>query len=279
MLMRLRTGADFAGRFVATALAAVFLFGLEAEAPTQTTDYRVGSGDLLKVTVFDHPELSADVRVSQSGFITYPLLGQVSVLGSSTHAVEMSIRKGLAAGRYVREAQVSVLVIDYQSQKISVVGQVIKPGQYALTTSNTVLDLLAQAGGVATGPAGVAGLAGDSAVLIRQNGSKVPIDLQGLFGGDPAQNPPVNPGDTIFVPRASQFYIYGEVQRPGIYRLERNMTVSQALSTGGGLTPRGSERRTLVKRRGADGKEVTTSVRASDSVQPDDVLLVRPSLF
>jgi polysaccharide export outer membrane protein len=82
------------------------------------------------------------------------------------------------------------------------------------------------------------------------------------------------------VPRAPQFYIYGEVQRPGAYRLERNMTVSRAISAGGGLTPRGSERRTLVKRRDANGKEQTYSIKGSDDqLKADDVVFVRESLF
>jgi polysaccharide export outer membrane protein len=101
-----------------------------------------------------------------------------------------------------------------------------------------------------------------------------------LFAGDAAQNPAVASGDTINVPRAAQFYIYGEVQRPGAYRLERNMTVSRAISAGGGLTPRGSERRTIVKRRDGHGKEQTYSIKGSDDLlKPDDVVYVKESLF
>jgi polysaccharide export outer membrane protein len=152
-------------------------------------------------------------------------------------------------------------------------GQVAKPGQYAMTASQRTMDALAQAGGV------INIIAADDATLLRRDGTKVPIDLIALFNGDPTQNPPVAAGDTIYVPRAPQFYIYGQVQRPGIYRLERRMTVSQAISAGGGLTPKGSERWAVVKRRDAAGKEKKVSVSGSDMVQPDDVVLIKESLF
>jgi polysaccharide export outer membrane protein len=165
-------------------------------------------------------------------------------------------------------------VVEYQSQKISVMGQVAKPGGYALTQANKAMDLLAAAGGV------VAGVAGDEAMLLRSNGSKARIDLQAMFDGDPAQNPAVASGDTLYVPRAPQFYIYGEVQRPGVYRLERRMTLMQAISAAGGLTPRASERRVVVTRKDAKtGKDVKTGIAASDLLEPDDVVTVKQALF
>ncbi len=127
-------------------------------------------------------------------------------------------------------------------------GEVAKPGQYALTHPRRVLDLLAEAGGVVTG------LAADEATLVRADGSKLEIDLYELFRGALDRNVPLAPGDTLYVPRAAQFYIYGQVQRPGAYRLERRMTVSQGISAGGGLTPRGTERRATVKRRRPAGR-------------------------
>lgn len=250
-----------------------FLLLWTAMAGAASGDYQLGSADLLKITVFNYPDLSAEVRVSESGNITFPLLGQVAVKGLSTRDVETLLTSRLSEGGFINRAQVAVLVAEYQSQKISVMGQVAKPGQYALTQANKVLDLLAAAGGL------VGGSAGEMATLLRKDGTKVPIDLSALFDGDPAQNPVVAGGDSIFVPRAPQFYVYGEVQRPGVYRLERNMSVSQALSTGGGLTARGSERRIVIKRRDAKGKEQTIGVNASSLIQPDDVLYVKESLF
>lgn len=237
------------------------------------SDYRLGPGDLLKIGVFDHPELAADVRVSQSGNITFPLLGQLSINGMSTWDVEKELALRLASGGFVRQAQVSVLVMEYESQKIAVMGQVAKPGQYSLTASNKVLDALALAGGISNDTAG------DHATILHSDGTKTTIDLGALMEGDSTQNLVVNAGDTLNIPRASQFYIYGEVQKPGVYKLDRNMTVSRAISTGGGLTVRGSERRTIVKRRDASGKEKEYSAKGTDVLQADDVILVRESWF
>src|ERR1700761_9125085 len=130
-------------------------------------DYKVGSDDLLKINVFDHPELSVDARISKSGNITFPLLGEIRAAGLSTRQLEQLLIQRLNEGGYVHHAQTSVLITDYQSQKIAVMGQVAKPGQYALTTSSHALDLLALAGGPVTG------VAADEATLVRHDGSKI----------------------------------------------------------------------------------------------------------
>ena len=246
---------------------------LVSAAGAQSPDYRLGPGDLLKISAFGYPDLATEVRVTQSGNITFPLIGEVAVAGLSTHDTESLLSKRLADGKFIPAAQVSILVEEYQSQKISVMGQVTKPGQYPQSQSNRVLDLLAEAGGL------ISATAGDEATVLRHDGSKVDIDLAKLFEGDPTQNPVVLAGDTIYVPKAEQFYIYGEVQKPGVYRLDRGMTVSRAISAGGGLTPRGSERSTVVKRRDPQGKEEKLSLAGSDLLQANDVVRVRQSLF
>jgi polysaccharide export outer membrane protein len=179
----------------------------------------------------------------------------------------------LVEGGFLRDPQVSILVLEYRSQQVAVLGHVVKPGQYSLQSSSTLLGLLAEAGGPINKEAA------DFATLMRKDGTKARVDLAALFSGDPKHNLPIRGGDTIYVPRAPQFYVYGEVRQPGMYRLERNMTVSRAISAGGGLTARGSERRVIVKRRNSDGKETEYSVRGSDLLQPDDVLYVKESIF
>jgi polysaccharide export outer membrane protein len=267
------------GLLVAGAICALMLMAVRSHG--EGNDYKLGSDDSIATTVFDHPELSVALRVSKSGNITFPLLGVVSVSGLSTREVEELLVRKLSEGGFVRQPQVSVTVTDYQSQKVAVMGLVTRPGQYALTTSNKVLDLLAQAGGLVNGAtAGAAnGVAGDDAILVHRDGTKVKLDLNAMFEGDPTQNPPVSGGDTVFVPRAPVFYIYGQVQRSGSYKLERDMTVDQAISAGGGLTLKGSEHRIIVKRRDAKGKTRDISVRGRDLVQPDDVINVREGWF
>lgn len=244
-----------------------------AQATVHADDYQLGPGDLVHVNVFDHPELSLDVRVSQSGNITFPLIGVVQVGGLSTRNAELLLARRLSEGSFIRQPQVSVIVSDFQSQKVGVVGQVTKPGQYSLTAAQKVLDLLSMAGGI------LSDSAADYASLMRKDGSVQIIDLRKLFDGDLQANVDVHNGDTLAVPRAPEFYIYGQVQRPGSYRLGRNTTVSQAISMGGGLTKQGTERRAIVKRRDAKGVEKEYRIRTTDALQPNDVLLIKESLF
>lgn len=252
-----------------------------APAQAQPNDYAIGPGDLLQISVSGYQELAINARVSESGTISFPYLAPLAVAGESSSGVETLIAQRLTQGRIIKNPQVSVLVVDYQSQMASVMGQVNKPGQYPLITSRRVIDLLAEAGGPIVGQAGVpnTGVAGDQATLVRRDGSSVKIDLGALFAGDKSQNVAVAGGDTIYVPRAAQFYVYGEVQKAGVYQLQRQMTVAQAISAGGGLTTRGSDRRILLRRRDEHGNEYQTSVKSSDLVQPDDVLFVKQRLF
>jgi polysaccharide biosynthesis/export protein len=243
------------------------------QAGAKPEDYRLGAGDLLKIAVFDHDELGVDARISQSGNITFPLIGQVQVAGLSTRDTELLLARRLIEGGFVKQPQVSVLVSEYQSQKVSVMGQVAKPGQYPLDASKKVLDSLALAGGVLNDTAA------DDVTLVRADGSRIVIDLQQLFDGDPAVNLVVQDGDTVFVAHAPQFYIYGQVQRPGQYKLVRNTSISQAISIGGGLTPRGTQRGAIVKRVDTRGKEHKISVKDEDVLQPNDVLMIKASLF
>ena len=262
--------AHRAARLIIVAFMTGLLWTQTAAA---SEDYRLGAGDLLKIVVFDHDELNLDARVSQTGNITFALVGQVPVGGLSTREAELLLAKRLAEGGFVSQPQVSILVSDYESQKVSVIGQVTKAGQYPLDSSKSVLDALALAGGL------LSDTAGDDATLVRADGTHVAIDLPRLFDGDPAMNLPVHDGDTVFVQRAAQFYVYGEVQHPGQYRLTRNTTISQAISIGGGLTPRGTQRGAIVKRLDADGKEHKLPVADQDMLQPNDVLLIKPSWF
>ena len=264
-------GAGYFARTLIVVLTLV-LAGL-MPAMSKSEDYRLGAGDLLKIAVFDHDELSIDARVSQTGNITFPLVGQVPVAGLSTRDAELLLARHLMDGAFLKQPQVSILVSEYQSQKVAVMGQVAKPGQYPLDASKRVIDVIAMAGGLLNDSAA------DDASLVRADGSRVVIDLQKLFDGDPTMNLVVHDGDTVFVRRAPQFYIYGQVQHPGQYRLARNTTISQAISIGGGLTPRGTQRRAIVKRLDAQGKEHQLSIGNEDVLQPDDVLLIKESLF
>jgi polysaccharide export outer membrane protein len=253
----------------AFALISVPVYG--ADSPG--ADYRVGAGDLLKVSVFGYPDLNGDLRVSQTGNITFPLLGEVPVAGLSVHEAESLLSRRLADGQFIRNSQVTLLVSEYQSKRVAVLGEVTRPGQYPLTFAKRVVDLIADAGGV------LSATAADDATLIHVDGTTSTLDVTAILQGNLTQNVLLAPGDTINIPKAPKFYIYGEVQRPGAYRLERNMTVSQAISAGGGLTRRGSERSAIIKRRIAGSKEQRIRVKGPDLLKPDDVLDIKESWF
>ena len=157
-----------------------------------------------------------------------------------------------------------MLVEEFQSQKVSVMGQVGKPGQYPLDAARPVLDVLAMAGGVLNDTAA------EDATLVRADGNRTVIKLQKLFDGDPAANYGVQGGDTVFVPHAPQFYIYGQVQHPGQYRLLKTPRFRRPYSIGG-LMPRGTQRGAVIKRLDSPGKEHQYSVKSDDVLQPNDV--------
>lgn len=257
------------------AMAGAMLMAL-AGRPAGAADIVLGSGDVLKIAVYGSPDLALETRVGDSGMISYPLIGQVALGGLTVPDAEKKIGSLLESGGFVKKAQVNILVTQIQSQQVSVLGQVVRPGRYPVDGKRSLMDMLAQAGGIA--PDG-----GDSVSLIRTRDGKTTrevIDVvQMVQGADLNRDYPVQPNDIIFVERAPRFYIYGEVQHPGALRLERNMTVLQALSAGGGLTPRGTERGMRIKRKDASGQLQILSVKHDDVVQVDDVVYVKESLF
>ncbi|WP_295750775.1 polysaccharide export protein EpsE [Undibacterium sp.] len=239
-------------------------------------DVQLGAGDVLKITVYDHPDLSLETRVSEAGSISYPLIGQVTVGGISSAAAEKKIAGLLEGGKFIRNAQVNIIVTVMQSQQVSILGQVNRPGRYPIEGRRSILEILALAGGVNSE-------AGDTATLVRNrngNSSKEVIDILGMVqSGDLALNSEVLAGDIVYVARAQKFYIYGQVQRPGMYRLERGMTVLQALSVGGGLSQRGTERGIRIKRSDLRGVMQEIPVKHDDLIQTDDVVYIQESLF
>jgi polysaccharide export outer membrane protein len=239
-------------------------------------DVPLGPGDLLKISVYDNPDLALETRVSESGTITFPLIGEVHVGGLTPSGAEKLIGSRLQRGGFLKQAQVNVLVTQFQGQLVSVLGQVNRPGRYPIDGKRNLTDILALAGGAsATGA--------DTVDLIRTRNGKTTKTVVNIVEmvqqGALSQDLGLMGGDLIFVERAPMFYIYGEVQKPGSYRLEPNMTVLQALSTGGGLTPRGTERDVRIKRQMPDGKLETIKASQDESVQPNDVVYIQESLF
>jgi polysaccharide export outer membrane protein len=243
---------------------------------TSAADVVLGPGDVVRASVYGSPDLATETRVSEAGSMTFPLLGEVQVGGLTTQQAEKKIGGLLEKGGYLKKAQVNLLITTLASQQVSVLGQVNRPGRYPVEGKRKVLDLLAIAGGAnAEGS--------DMVTLVRtRNGTttRETIDIVDMVRkGELNRDYEVAGGDIIFVERAPRAYITGEVQRPGPFRIERAMTVQQALSAGGGLTPRGTQRGLRVTRKDANGIAHTIDVKNDDLVQVDDVITVKESWF
>jgi polysaccharide export outer membrane protein len=259
-------------------LLTIGLLSLGAHAQVDTLrEYILGPGDVLKVTVYQNADLTLETRVSESGTISYPLLGSVKVGGLTVTAAEKLIADGLRTGNFLKAPQVNVAVAQVRGHQASVLGLVNKPGRYPIEVAGLKLsDLIAMAGGVATGGSEIVTLVGTrDGKAFRQE-----VDLPSLFGASSkTEDPVVLNGDIIYVDRVPTFYIYGEVLRGGQLRLERGMTVMQALAAGGGVTQRGTQKGMKLHRRDAAGNVKILDVTMETPVLPNDVIYVRESLF
>jgi len=248
-----------------------------AVAQSNEREYVLGPGDIVRVTVFQNPDLTTEARVSEKGMLSFPLLGTVSVGGKSTSAAEAEIATRLRDGGFVRQPQVNVLPLQIRGNQVSVLGQVNRPGRFPLETANMRLtDMIATAGGISAGGADVVIFVG------VRNGKQFrrEVDLPSLFlGGEMSSDFLMSAGDIVYVHRAPTFYIYGEVNRPGAFRLERNMSVMQGLASGGGTTSRGTTRGLRIHRRMPDGSLKVVEPGLDDLLKADDVIYVRESLF
>jgi polysaccharide export outer membrane protein len=237
----------------------------------------LGPGDAIRVTVFQNPDLTTEATVSADGTVAFPLLGEVKVAERTPIEAGKLIADRLRQRKLVLDPQVSVTLVALRSRQVAVLGAVAKPGHYPLEASHTrVTDLLALAGGVND--------AGDETVVVVTNRSgspeRIEIDVPAMYeSGNLEANIELQPGDTLFVPSAPVFYIYGAVQRPGAYPLEPGTSVLRALALGGGLTARGTERGLTIHRQGADGATVELDAGLADGVEANDVIRVKASVF
>jgi len=260
-----------------TVLLSFAALALSSFAYGQTGRDTLGEGDSVKITVFQNPDLTTEARLSEKGTIVFPLVGEVSLAGLTPAAAGNRIAKALVDGKFMLKPQVTVNMTESRSRQVSVLGEVTKPGRYVLDANSSYLtDVLAQAGGITA-------LGDDTVtVMLKRNGKvmKMGVDVSGMYKrGDLSKDVLLENGDTVYVQRAPVFYVYGEVQKAGSYKLEPSMTVMHALSVGGGLTVRGSERGMKIRRRAQDGSFQNLDAKLTDVLQPDDVLFVRESLF
>lgn len=245
------------------------------------TRITIGAGDVLAVTVFGHPDLSAEVTVTETQQVSLPLIGLLGVGNHTQGEVEQLISQRLRDGQFLLNPKVSVQVGQVRSQMVSVLGEILRPGRYPIQGRMTVFDLLATAGGLTPRAEQMV------YVIRRQHDStdetqriQIPMRRDGM--SDPSfadMNLIVQKDDMIFVDLQKSFYIYGEVRRPGSYPMESNLNLMRALSIGGGLTDRGSSRRIQIQRERKNTTPQEFDATLTDKIESGDVIFVKERLF
>ena len=277
-----------AARFLLLALVLGLLIPVGAYTQEVTGDYRIGPKDLLEIRVLEITELNVERRVEDGGSIDLPLLGQFKVAGLTALEARAQLEDLLRA-KYVNRANVSVVVKEFANKPISVVGAVTKPGSLSISGRFTLLQAISAAGGLDQ-------TAGKKIYVLRrsENGLSDVLEVKtdDLFRGSTAMwNVPVFPSDVVNVPARTTIKIFclGEVKTPGALEFDSDdrLSLLSVVAKAGGLTDRASSK-VLVKRRGADGKDVEAKYNykavisgkePDPTLKPDDVVVVQESFF
>jgi len=260
----------------------------EEQRQTPTMGYTLGPGDVLRVSVYDNPDLSQEVTIAADGAFSYPLIGRVQAAGLPVPQLESLLAKRFADG-YLVSPQVGVTVTQHKSQQVYVMGAVSKPGPYPLQRQTTLLEALSAAGGptpeagfevVVTHAADQQALpSGTSKVSAAAHGQPaMRVSLEQLMAGGVPQRITLQDGDVVYVPTAAFVYLSGEIQRPGRYRLEKETTIQKAVTLAGGFTKFAATKSMTVQRM-VNGKRLDFQAGLDDLLQAEDVVVVRPSLF
>ena len=251
-------------------------------------EYVIGPRDLLEIKVFELPEFDQTVRVSEDGSITLPLIGNIQIGGLTKDKAEKKLSELLE--KYIKRAQVSIFIKEYQSSRVAIIGAVEKPGMYELVGRQSLLQMISQAGGFKD-------TAANEIYVLRegQDGTtaSINIDLEELLiNGNQNLNIPIQANDVINVPVDKQIniYVFGEVKQPGALqvKMSKKITLLQAIAQAGGLSENATKRGVTIKRRDKSGQEVNISVNINDIIkgkkkdiplQEGDVVIVKQSIF
>lgn len=294
---------------LAVASALAFAGGPMARGQ-ESSPYEVRPSDVLEVIVVGQASLSGDYTVAPDETIAFPLLGKVVVRGLTAPAVQAKLQKELIARDYFKRPEVSVRVKEFRSHPVMVLGEVPKPGLHPLKGDRSLLSLLADVGGLTPGagheiviarpPEGLAAVAvqrfamtpvipglseaagnkgdGDLPPGALEGSDVFRASVKGLQRGNEALNVILEGGDLVYVPRAAQVTVDGEVVNKGSYRFEEDMTVLDLLTAAGGVSERGSQRRLEIERV-EDGKIRRVKAKLEDPLRPGDRLKVGARIF
>lgn len=239
----------------------------------------LGPGDEVTVHVFGQPNMDGTMYVADDGTVQVPLAGPVHVAGLSPSEAAQAVEAALRQKQILVSPHVSFTILKSPSQQVSVLGEVRTSGIFPIQSNSTLLQLLAQAGGETDEGA-------DTIFVLRAGADgamrRLPVNLRGLAeaGTTPeAAEFTMKGGDQVYVPRAAQVFITGEVRQPGRFRIDQDMTVLEVLARAGGVTNMGSTRRISIKRELRDGQYSELSGKLTDKVKPNDVITVRERIF
>jgi len=248
----------------------------------EISEYRIAPNDLLEIKVYEEPDLTKDVRVSQDGQVSYPLLGNIKVVGLSARQLEDKIA-GLLGEDYLVNPQVSVTVKEYV--RVSILGEVRSPGSYEIKGILPLTRVLAMAGGLNERANSC------DIKIIRVNGNMketIEVNLDRILQ-KAAQDIEIKGNDTIVVGQIGKIYVLGKVQRPGAYELKKGLTTVEAIALAGGFTDTAAPNGTKLIRI-EDGKKTVIAIpvgsllsgggRLSDiPLQENDTIVVPESFF
>ncbi|WP_286772844.1 MULTISPECIES: SLBB domain-containing protein [unclassified Sphingomonas] len=242
--------------------------GKDKQQNSLADGYVLGVGDVIEVSVLGREEFKPRVQVQVDGTIQLPYIKSVPAEGKTVLQLREEVRHRLQQGGYYTDPVVSVIVASYTARYVTVLGEVGNPGLVPVDRAYRLSEILARVGGLR--PTG-----SDDVQIRRADGKEFNFDMRDIAGGGPDKDIFVEPGDKIYVAAATTFYIYGQVAQPGSYRIDRGMTLRQALARAGGLTPRGSDKKVKLFR---DGKEMGR-MNLSDPVKNGDTIVIGERFF
>jgi polysaccharide biosynthesis/export protein len=242
----------------------------------------IGAGDLVEMSVFDTPELSGKLRVSNTGDILLPLVGSLHVQGLKAEEAQNLIRQKLISGGFVKDPQVTIFIAEYATEGVSVVGEVKNPGIYPAFGSHHLLDYISLAQGLTP-------LAGTRITITHAGKSNEPQHVKMTAGATPKpeNNPEILPGDTIYVERTGIVYVIGDVARPGSFPMDHDeqLTILQAVALAQGTNPTAAKGSLRLIRTTTQGrqeipvnlKKILSSKDTDLAMQDNDILFVPSS--
>jgi len=283
--MHERSGmAQLPHKLTALLVALVFLAagvpaGAQQTPPPTVGGYILGSGDLLEVSVWGYADLTRTVAVRPDGQITVPLVGTVTAAGVSVEELTRVLTRAYRA--FIKNPQVTVIVKEFRSIRISVLGQVAKPGSYSLPPGSRVLEAISAAGGILN-----SALVKEVRVM-RSNKQTVTLQTDGLLRADVRHNPQLFGGETIYVPEVNKLSvsIVGQVHRPGSYELLPGTRLLDLLSAAGGVTDVAALREAQLLRPGEQPavvdleKVLAGDADANVTLRGGETLVVREDLL